>query len=191
MRRMLLSVAGTLFAMITLSACESSSPPRPMQTIEDTVEASATVESVDVLNRLMTIKTEAGDLVTLEVGPEVQNLVQVRQGDRVVVRYREAIGARISNDAAGQPVSIDVDTDRARLGQRPSARASATTNVPVTINSVDTRSNLVTFSGPDGLVRSITVATPEGRDFIRQLKKGDTVVLSFTEALAVSVEPAK
>jgi translation initiation factor IF-1 len=188
---MLLSVAGALFAMITLSACESSSPPRPMQTIEDTVEASATVESVDVLNRLMTIKTEAGDLVTLEVGPEVQNLVQVRQGDRVVVRYREAIGARISNDAAGQPVSIDVDTDRARLGQRPSARASATTNVPVTINSVDTRSNLVTFSGPDGLVRSITVATPEGRDFIRQLKKGDTVVLSFTEALAVSVEPAK
>jgi hypothetical protein len=191
MRRILLSVAGALFAMITLSACESSSPPRPMQTIEDTVEASATVESVDVLNRLMTIKTEAGDLVTLEVGPEVQNLVQVRQGDRVVVRYREAIGARISNDAAGQPVSIDVDTDRARLGQRPSARASATTNVPVTINSVDTRSNLVTFSGPDGLVRSITVATPEGRDFIRQLKKGDTVVLSFTEALAVSVEPAK
>jgi translation initiation factor IF-1 len=162
-----------------------------MQTIEDTVEASATVESVDVLNRLMTIKTEAGDLVTLEVGPEVQNLVQVRQGDRVVVRYREAIGARISNDAAGQPVSIDVDTDRARLGQRPSARASATTNVPVTINSVDTRSNLVTFSGPDGLVRSITVATPQGREFIKQLKKGDTVVLSFTEAFAVSVEPAK
>jgi hypothetical protein len=191
MRRMLLPVAGALFAMITLTACESSAPPRPMETIEATVEASATVESVDVLNRLMTIKTEAGDLVTLEVGPEVQNLVQVRQGDRVVVRYREAIGARISNDAAGKPVSIDVDTDRARLGQRPSARASATTNVPVTINSVDTRSNLVTFSGPDGLVRSITVATPEGRDFIRQLKKGDTVVLSFTEALAVSVEPAK
>jgi hypothetical protein len=191
MRRMLLSVTGALFAMITLTACESSSPPRPMQTIEDTVEASATVESVDVLNRLMTIKTEAGDLVTLEVGPEVQNLVQVRQGDRVVVRYHEAIGARISNDAAGQPVSVDVDTDRARLGQRPSARASATTNVPVTINSVDTRSNLVTFSGPDGLVRSITVATPEGREFIKQLKNGDTVVLSFTEAFAVSVEPAK
>jgi hypothetical protein len=191
MKNMLLSLTGAVFAMIALAACESSSPPRPMETIEDTVEASATVQSVDVLNRLMTVKTEAGDLVTLEVGPEVQNLVQVRQGDRVVVRYREAIGARISNDAAGQPVSIDVDTDRARLGQRPSARASATTNVPVTIISVDTRSNLVTFSGPDGLVRSIAVATPQGREFIKQLKKGDTVVLSFTEALAVSVEPAK
>jgi translation initiation factor IF-1 len=160
MRKVLRSVVGGLFAVMALVACASSSPPRPMETIEDTVEASATVESVDVLNRLMTIKTEAGDLVTLEVGPEVQNLVQVRQGDRVVVRYREAIGARISNDAAGQPVSIDVDTDRARLGQRPSARASATTNVPVTINSVDTRSNLVTFSGPDGLVCAISEIEP-------------------------------
>ena len=184
-------VAGVLFVAIALAACESSSPPRPMETIEDIVEVSASVESVDVANRLMTIRTQAGDLVTLEIGPEVQNLVQVRQGDRVVVRYREAIGARISNDAAGQPVSIDVDADRARLGQRPSARASATTNVPVTIISADTRTNLVTFSGPDGLMRSITVATPQGREFIKQLKKGDTVVLSFTEALAVSVEPAK
>jgi hypothetical protein len=191
MKKALHSVVGALFAVSMLVACQSSSPPRPMETIEDTIEASATVESVDVANRLMTIRTEAGDLVTLEVGPEVQNLVQVRQGDRVVVRYHEAIGARISNDAAGQPVSVDVDTDRAKLGQRPSARASATTNVPVTINSVDTRSNLVTFSGPDGLVRSITVASPQGREFIKQLKKGDTVVLTFTEALAVSVEPAK
>jgi hypothetical protein len=191
MSRVLRSAVGVLFAVIALTACESSSPPRPMETIESTVEASATVQSVDVANRLMTVKTEAGDLVTLEVGPEVQNLVQVRDGDRVVVRYREAIGAVINNDAAGQPVNIDVDTDRARLGQRPSARASATTNVPVTIISADTRSNLVTFSGADGLVRSITVATPQAREFIKQLKKGDTVVLSFTEALAVSVEPAK
>ncbi len=191
MRNSLLAVAGAVFAIFALAACQSSSPPSPMETIEDTIEASATVESVDILNRLMTIKTESGDLVTLEIGPEVQNLVQVRQGDLVVVRYREAIGARISNDAAGQPVSIDIDTDRARLGQRPSARASATTNVPVTIHSVDTRTNLVTFSGSDGLVRSITVETPQGREFIKQLKKGDTVVLSFTEALAVSVEPAK
>jgi translation initiation factor IF-1 len=184
-------VAAVLFASLALAACQSESPPKPMETIEDTVEVSASVESVDVANRLLSVKTPAGDVVTLEVGPEVQNLVQIRPGDRVVVRYREAIGARISNDAAGQPVSIDVDTDRARLGQRPSARASATTNVPVTILSVDTRTNLVTFSGPDGLVRSITVATPQGREFIKQLKKGDTVVLSFTEALALSVEPAK
>jgi len=36
-----------------------------------------------------------------------------------------------------------------------------------------------------------TVQTPQAKEFIKQLKPGDTVVVTFTEALALSVEPAK
>ena len=186
------SITVAALAAMALAACESTrAPPRPMETIEETVEVSATVEKVDVLNRLLSLKTASGEVVTIEVGPEVQNLVQIRPGDRVVARYREAIGATISAGAAGQPVTVDVDADRARLGQRPSARASATTNVPVTIKAVDTSTNQVTFFGQDGLVRVITVRTPQAQEFIKQLKPGDNVVVSFTEAIALSVEPAK
>ena len=84
-----------------------------------------------------------------------------------------------------------VDADKAELGQKPAAQVAKTTNITVTITSVDTKSNLVNFSGPDGLVRSITVETPQAKEFIKQLKPGDTVVVTFTEAVAVSVEPAK
>ena len=184
------SITGALIAAMALSACETA-PPKPMETIEDTVEVSATVEKVDVLNRLLSLKTESGEVTTIEVGPEVQNLVQIRPGDRVVARYRQAIGATISKDAAGQPVTVDYDADKAKLGQKPSARASATTNVPVTIKAVDTKTNQVTFHGSDGLVRVFTVQTPQAKEFIKQLKPGDTVVVTFTEALALSVEPAK
>ena len=190
MRTAVRSVTGVLIAAVALAACESA-PPKPMETIEGTVEVSATVEKVDVLNRLLSLKTESGESVTVEVDPVVENLVQIRPGDRVVARYRQAIGATISKDAAGQPVTVDLDADKAKLGQKPSARAAQTTNIPVTINSVDTKTNLVTFAGPDGLVRSITVETPQAKEFIKQLKPGDTVVVSFTEALALSVEPAK
>ena len=107
---------------------------------------SAVVEKVDVLNRLVSIKTDDGRVATVKVGPEVQNLVMVNPGDRVVVRYREAIGAAISSTpASGQQVTVDIDAERARLGQRPAASASSTTNIPVTINSVDTRTNTVTL----------------------------------------------
>jgi hypothetical protein len=183
------SITAALIAAMALSACETA-PPKPMETIEDTVEVSATVEKVDVLNRLLSLKGESGEVVTIEVGPEVENLVQIRPGDRVVARYRQAIGATISKDAAGQPVTV-LDADKAKLGQRPSARASATTNVPVTITAVDTKTNQVTFHGSDGLVRVFTVETPQAKEFIKQLKPGDTVVVTFTEALALSVEPAK
>ena len=184
------SITGVLIAAVALAACESA-PPKPMEPIEDTVEVSATVEKVDVLNRLLSLRADSGEMVTVEVDPAVKNLVQVRPGDRVVARYREAIGATIAKDAAGEPVTIDVDAEQAKLGQKPAAKVATTTNIPVTITSVDTKTNLVSFSGSDGLVRAITVETPQAKEFIKQLKPGDTVVVTYTEAIAVSVEPAK
>ena len=80
------SIIALLTVALTLAACESA-PPKPMETVEDTIEVSATVEKIDVLNRLLTLKTESGEVVTVEVDPVVQNLVQVRPGDRVVARY--------------------------------------------------------------------------------------------------------
>ena len=79
------SVTGVLLAALALAACESA-PPKPMETIEGTVEVSATVEEVDVLNRLLSLKTESGEQITVEVDPVVENLVQVRPGDKVVAR---------------------------------------------------------------------------------------------------------
>jgi hypothetical protein len=84
-----------------------------------------------------------------------------------------------------------VKTDQAKLGEKPRAAATTTTNVPVRIQSVDTKTNEVSFYGQDGLVRAITVETPQAKEFIKQLKPGDNVVVSFTEAVAISVEPAK
>jgi hypothetical protein len=178
-----------VLAAMALAACEAT-PPKPMETIEDTAEVSATVEKIDLEKRLLSLKTETGEMVTVEVDPAVQNLPQVKVGDRVVARYREAIGATIAT-SSGQPVTVDLDADRAKPGERPSARASATTNIPVTITAVDTKSNQVSFYGADGLVRAITVETPQAKEFIKQLKPGDNVVVTFTEAIAVSVEPAK
>ena len=183
-------IMGVLIAAVVLAACESA-PPKPMAPIEGTVETSATVEKVDVLNRLLLLRTDAGEMVTVEVDPAVENLGQVRPGDRVVARYRQAIGATIAKDAAGEPITVDVDADKAKLGEKPAAHVAKTTNIPVTITSVDTKTNLVNFSGPDGLVRAITVETPQAKEFIKQLKPGDTVLVTYSEAVAVSVEPAK
>jgi hypothetical protein len=40
-------------------------------------------------------------------------------------------------------------------------------------------------------VRALKVREPQAQEFIKQLKPGDTVVVSFTDAIAISVEPAK
>ncbi len=182
-------------SILLVTACDTMTPksePKAMTPIENTIEASATVEKLDLPTRLLTLKRENGEVVTVEVDPAVQNLPQVKVGDRVLVRYKEAIGASINATAAGQPVTVDLAIDHAKPGEVPRAQASSTTNIPVTITAVDTKSNHVSFSrAEDGLVRAITVESPQAKEFIKQLKPGDTVVITYTEALAISVEPAK
>src|SRR4051812_38109569 len=56
---------------------------------ERVAQISASIEAVDSAKRTVTLKGPGGEIVTLAVGPEVQNFDQIRVGDLVVVRYLE------------------------------------------------------------------------------------------------------
>ena len=61
----------------------------------------------------------------------------------------------------------------------------------MTINSVDTTNNTVTFTGPRGARRTVAVRSPEMQAFIRTLRPGNRVNVAIAEATALSVEPAE
>lgn len=184
------SAAGlSILAMLLVAACQSA-PPKPMQTIESTAKITATIEKIDHTKRLLSLKSPSGEMVTVEVDPVVRNFDQMKVGDQVVATYREAIGAQIRSSASGAPATVKINTDVAKPGERPAASATSTVLVPVTIASVDSANDLVSFYGEDGLMRAITVQTDEARAFIKQLRPGDHVEVTFTEAFAISVEPA-
>lgn len=175
-------------ALLIVGACATAPEPLLM---EDTIEVSAAVASVDATARTMTIRTDAGEEFALDVGPEVRNLPQVQAGDRVVVRYREAVGVTMRRDGDPTAPAVDLSTDRAAAGARPGASATATATLPVRIIAVDPDRNVVTFYDPDQLVRKLQVRRPEAQAWIRQLKPGDEVVVTYTESVAVAVEPVK
>jgi hypothetical protein len=77
---------------------------------------------------------------------------------------------------------------RAAPGAKPGAVLGSKHTTTVIIQGVDKKNHSVMFSGPDGLVRSVQVKRPEAQKFIGTLKQGDQVELTYTEALAVSVE---
>ena len=60
--------------------------------------------------------------------------------------------------------------------------------VTATIEAIDAKKNRVTLKGPEGKTQEIKVKDPKN---LVNVKVGDQVVLTYTEALAVSVEPAK
>jgi hypothetical protein len=178
-----------------LAGCATTDETPAPAKVEATEEVRATVEAVDPVTRMMSLKGPDGNVVTLKVDNEVRNLPQVKVGDQVVVRYYTALGAQLvsrGGTATGANVpETGVTLSRAEEGARPAGVINTQASMVVKIKEVDTKNNTVTFYGEDGLMRTFPVQTPQGQEFVKKLKPGDEVGLTYTEALAVSVEPAK
>jgi hypothetical protein len=164
--------------------------PTPMN-VSETRELSAVVTKIDVPKRKLTLRGEAGNEVTIDVDPAVRNLPQVKVGDKVVARYYEGLVADLRKPTDPASPAVEVADAIAQPGQRPAAAVGTRLTIPVTITAVDTSTNVVSFYGESREVRSLAVVRPEAKAFIKQLKPGDQVVLTYTEALAVSVEPVR
>ena len=176
-------------AGLLIAAC-AADPPKPAMR-DSLVQKTATVESIDQASRLVTLRGEDGFARTVKVSNDVRNFPQIREGDKVVVSYYEAIAAEVKKPGEGvQGVEAEVSAARADPGKMPAAGSGVTLRTTVTIESVDEQSNTVTFKNADGMLRTAEIQTPEGQKFIKGLKKGDQVEIAYTEAFAIEVKPA-
>jgi hypothetical protein len=182
-----------LAAALLLTAC-ASEPPAPML-IEGAEEVVATVDAINHDTRMVALRSEEGQVVTLEVSPEVRNLAQVKVGDQVVARYYESLGAEVINRGDGSGETFDpassAAASRAAPGAKPAGFVGREVTQSVRVTAIDNKSHVVSFYGSDGLARSVPVRSPEGQAFVSKLKVGDEVALTYTEAVAISVEPHK
>ena len=155
---------------------------------EENLEVSARVAQIDAASRIIFLEGPAG-ASAIVAGPEVKNFDQIHVGDTVKVTYRAALAAAITKSKTPATTSVDSAAYTAPLGEKPHAAVGQTISTTVRIESVDTSFDTVTFKRPDGFVRTIAVESPEGKKFIRTLKAGDMVDVSYTEALAIKVVP--
>jgi hypothetical protein len=180
------SICLAITGMIVTLGCAAKEP----FVKEDVIEASAKIEAIDAPNRLLSIRGPGGP-ATILAGPEVRNFDQIRVGDEVKMTYTAAVGAAITKSKATPTTTYDAAAVAAPIGAKPAGAVGATVSTTVQIESVDTSFDAVTFKRPDGFSRTIAVSSPEAKKFIRTLKKGDMVDVTYTEALAISVVPAK
>jgi ABC-type Fe3+-hydroxamate transport system substrate-binding protein len=167
-----------------------SEAPLPSGTLaEGTATVTATVESIDLPTRVVTLRGPDGNSVTLRVDESARNLSQVKKGDRVVAKYHESLAYQVKKAGTAEP-GIDVvhASGRAEPGEKPGAAAAGLVTATVTITAIDKTKPSITLKKADGSTFTVAVRHPEKLD---QVKVGDLIELTYATAVAVSVEPAK
>jgi hypothetical protein len=146
---------------------------------------TATIEAVEQASRTVVLRTKEGALRTVQLGPNAQ-IGNMHPGDTVTATYYENIVIR--KKPAGEP---DVDTLEA-AAQRGNAKAGGTIGlqqaVTATVTAVDLNVPSISLSGPRGWSYSSKV---QDKKALEQLKAGDKIDITWTEAVLVSVAATK
>ncbi|HEY0551989.1 MAG TPA: hypothetical protein VGF13_20470 [Verrucomicrobiae bacterium] len=154
------------------------------------VSATATVQAVDVEKRELTLKGPLGNVETLTVDPAVKRLNEIKVGDEVTAKYYVSIAGELREPTAEEkknPLMIVEGAAKAPKSASPAAGGLRVIRVVATVEGLARPTRMVTLKGPRGNYMDV-----RARD-VKRLEKlhlGDTVVVTFTEALAVSVEKA-
>lgn len=146
----------------------------------------ATVQAVYPDKRSLTLVGPSGQPQTIFVGPDVK-LDRLHAGDKVAVNYYQGIAAQIAkgNTRVRDPAPA-VFAYKSTNGT-PGGGAGASVTVTVKILGIDPGTNTVAFQQADESQHVIAVRSPNMQKFIRTLKVGDIVDVTYTESVAVSV----
>lgn len=159
---------------------------RPGMVVAKEVEAIATVAAVDQVKRTVTLKGPEGNVVTIKVPDQAQNLDQVNVGDSVRVRYLESTAIFVSSEG-GEPAAVQEDAvELAPKGGTPGGVAVSVTQVSARVEALDYDQRWVKLRGPEGNVVKIDV--PEAVKRFNEVKVGDLVVIRHTEAIGLMLE---
>jgi len=157
---------------------------KPGGAVVDVTKLSGTVKAIDMDKKMVTIEGSGGRTIVVDA-KNARNLDQVKVGDKVNVAYIESMALFVRKSDAPPSVTETQDVQLAPKGEKPAGIITKTVELTGSVESIDTAKRTVAVKGPAGNVRTFKVS-PEAKNFA-QIKKGDQIVLRYTEAVALSV----
>jgi len=176
-------VAGS--ALAQTGAAMKSEPGKV--SVAEATRVTATIEAIDKAKRLITLKGPEGNSVVIQAGPDVKKFDQLKVGDLVTVEYVEALTLELKKGGGQVRERTEREnTVASKPGEKPGAVAGRQVTVIADVIAVDAAKQTVRLKGPKRTV-DLKVRDPEQ---FKLIKVGDQVEATFTEAVAIAVEPA-
>jgi len=180
-----LSLSTETYAQATKGAAPAEQPKVKR---ERTATMTATVQAIDLQNRIVTLKGPKGEVRDIKVGEEAVNLPQLKVGDLVTVKYYESLAVEVIKPGTVAGSGEKQAIVRAKPGETPGGMAARQSTVTATVTAIDKKKGTVSLKGPNGKTVIAKAEEPKNLD---KIKVGDELMITYTEALAISVEKAK
>ena len=186
------AVLGATLALNAPAQDTKPAAPKPLsaeRTILVTVTAK--VEAIDQAKREVTLKGPLGNVITFVVDKRVKRLNEVKVGDEVTADYYVSLAGELrapTEEEKQTPLTILAGAGRTPAGATPAGGALRAFKVVATVIGLDLPTQSVTLEGPMGNSGTIRA---EHVDKLKQFRLGDTVIVTYTEALAISLQKAK
>jgi len=164
------------------------------------VTLNATVQAIDVENKVIDVIGPLGNIVQIQTPPEVIGTIKVNE--RITISYSDQVAMALRK-VQGPPVNKDssiAGDEEAGMNMDPATEAEQTfeqatpsgvaeldlIELTAPVTKIDYANRIVTLTGPKGDLHVVRVdASVPG---LNAIKPGDKVVVELTRAVAVSVK---
>jgi hypothetical protein len=187
MLRRFVCAAGIGVAAIATATAAAQPQTPPSRSRELLISVVARVEAINLTSREVTLKESTGRVDTFTVDKRVTRLDEVKVGDQVIAEYYVSFVAELRAPTAEEkanPLQVLTTTAKSPAGTQPAAGGLHMTKAVVTVEGLDRLTKSMTVSGKGGVMTVEVEDVPA----LSKLHLGDTIVVTYTEALAISIE---
>jgi hypothetical protein len=189
-----LALCAACCALLSLGA-QAQATAQSAPTIEGaraivaTARLAGKITQIDKANRVVTIRNRNGETHDFMLDERVKNFDQIAVGDNVHVDYQQAVVLALEKGGNGLREKRELESaSSAPLGAKPAGAIERRTTLVSNVTAVDTKAKTVTLKTPEGRIVRAKVDDPQ---VISTIKKGDQVVATIYESVAVAVTPSK
>ena len=174
-----------LAAVLALACVAAPAAAQKPVTQGAAVSETFTIDAIDYKARIVSLRDKDGVVEDVYCPPEVKRFDALKVGDKVTFRYYESVVYQIRKPGSAPESASSEPALTRSAGTKPGATLSQQMTATVTVNAIDMKVPSVTITAADGRKMSFRVENPKNLDGV---KVGDKVQITYTQALAISVQ---
>jgi len=180
-----------LFVIMLMSVnvnAQENQDRRPSKEKWDQVTMQGTVTEINADTRELTLMGTNGGLVTITASEAVERFDEIAVNDVLKFEYYTYMKAEFREPTAeetAEPLVVMAEGGKAPEGIDPAAVVGAVVKAVVSIEVLNRPNMTATVRGPGGNYVTIQM---EDKELIKELNIGEVLILTYAEAIAVSLE---